>query len=127
MPGAGDVDAYIAAAPPKFRSTLSDLRNAIRSELAARGVEFEECLSYAMPGFRLIRGGRPGKIVAGFAAHTHRCGFYPHSGTVLPRLGPEVGTRGHTRSALHFTPLDPIPPALLARVLDLRLAEISEI
>ena len=118
-----DTDSYIAAAPPPFRPALQALRAAIRAHLQARGLAHEECLSYAMPGIRLIRARGKGPVVAGFAAHKAHCSFYPHSGTVLPALAAAIGPRGHTRSALHFTPEDPIPADLLAAALDLRLAE----
>ncbi len=119
------VDNYIAAAPEHFRPALTDLRAAIRAHLTMRGVCYEEVISYAMPGYRLTGAGKPGAMVAGFAAHRHQCGFYPHSGSVLPRLAAAIGARGHTKSALHFTPDDPLPPALLASVLDARLDEIG--
>jgi len=93
------------------------------AHLDRRGVAFDAVIAHAMPGFRLIRDGRPGPVVAGFAARRHHCGFHPHSGSILPQLAAEIGRRGHTRPALHFAPDDPIPPALLAAALDPRLAE----
>jgi uncharacterized protein YdhG (YjbR/CyaY superfamily) len=118
-----EVDAYIAAVPEKFRQSIKDLRGDLHAALATRGRAFEECMSYAMPGLRLTPGGRRGPMVAGFAAHRTHCSLYPHSGSVLPGLAALIGARRHTRSALHFTPEDPVPPALLAAVLDARLAE----
>jgi len=123
--GAAQVDAYLAAIPEPFRAALADLRASLRASLTQRGRDFEECISYAMPGFRLTPGGRRGAMVAGYAAHKKHCSLYPHSGTVLPALAPLIGSRGHTRSALHFTDRDPLPGDLLAAVLDARLAEIG--
>ncbi len=40
-----------------------------------------ECISYAMPAFRL-----DGKVVAGFAAFKNHLAYLPHSGTVFPQL-----------------------------------------
>ena len=115
-----DIDSYIAAAPAHMRGALSDLRAALHANLAARGVVVDEVISYSMPGRRLP--GR-GPVVAGFAAWVKHCSFYPHSGSVLPAFADRIGTRGHTKSALHFTPEDPIPPDLLHDLLTARLAE----
>lgn len=114
------VDAYIAAAPPRFQDALHTMRGAIRAELDRMGVTYFEVISYAMPGYRIAPSG---KVIAGFAAHTHRCGFYPHSGNILAQVTDQIGERTHTKSALHFGPDDPIPHRLLARILDLRLRE----
>jgi uncharacterized protein YdhG (YjbR/CyaY superfamily) len=123
---AGDVDAYIAAAPEDLRPALVDIRRRLLDIFAARAIAVEEGLSYAMPALRLpARGARPGKVVAGYAAHVRKCGFYPHSGNVLPQMMDMVGSRGHTASALHFTPNDPLPDPLLQRAIELRLAEVG--
>lgn len=114
------VAVYLAAVPEGLRPALIDIRARIAAALDDMAVPFIERLSYAMPGFEVR-----GKMIAGYAAHKHKCGFYPHSGTILPRLVAEIGARGHTRSALHFTPNDPIPDPLLRQALALRLDEIG--
>ena len=123
MSGPAQVEAYIAAADPRFRAALNDIRAAISDHLTLREVTFEECISYAMPGMKVLAP-KPA-MVAGYAAFARKCGFYPHSGSVIPGLAALIGARGHTKSALHFTPDDPIPADLLAAALDARLAEIG--
>lgn len=115
-----ELAAYIAAAPPEFRDALTDIRQRIAAILTDLEEPFIERISYAMPGFEVR-----GKMVAGYAAHSVKCGFYPHSGTVLPHMAAQIGQRGHTKSALHFTPDDPIPDDLLRQVIALRLGEIG--
>ena len=116
MSGSADVDAYIAAAPEAFRAPLGTLRATIRDYLPKDAVE---CISYAMPGFRL------GKMVAGYAAFTHHMGLYPHSGSVIPRLADDLQGWKTSKSGVLFTPETELPATLVHRILDLRLAEIG--
>jgi uncharacterized protein YdhG (YjbR/CyaY superfamily) len=116
MSGSADVDAYLSAVPEGFRASLEHLRQTIRAYLPP---EAEECISYAMPGFRL------GKMVAGYAAFTQHMGLYPHSGSVIPRLTDELAGWKTSKSGVLFTPATPLPEGLVHRILDLRLAEIG--
>ena len=116
MTGASAVEAYLAALPEADRRALQELRATIRAHLPP---EAEECLSYAMPGFRLR------KMVAGYAAFARHLGFYPHSGGVIPRLEAELAGWKTSKSGVLFTPAHPLPAPLVHRILDLRLAEIG--
>ena len=109
-------DAYLAPLPDDQRAALTDLRALLRELLPGA----TEVMSYAMPGFR------QGKMVAGYAAYSQHCGFYPHSGTVVPQLGAEIDRLGFRRSksGVLFTPAKPLPRDLVARLVALRLAEI---
>ena len=73
-------------------------------------------MSYAMPGFR------QGKMVAGYAAYSQHCGFYPHSGGVIPQLGSEIDALGFRRSksGVLFTPAKPLPSDLVAATMLIR-------
>lgn len=119
---APSIAAYLDTVPDRFRPALLDMRAAILAELDQRGIAWTEDISYAMPAVRV---GTKGKVVAGYAGFVRQCGLYPHSGTVLPQMRDLIGTRGGTKSALHFTPDDPIPATVLARMITLRLAEIG--
>jgi uncharacterized protein YdhG (YjbR/CyaY superfamily) len=116
MTGVPEVEAYLAALPDRDRAALQALRDAIRAHLP---LEAQECMSYAMPGFRL------GKMVAGYAAFKIHLGFYPHSGGVIPRLAEELAGWKTSKSGVLFTSDHPLPTALIHRILDLRLAEIG--
>lgn len=80
--------------------------------------EAQECISYAMPGYRLH-----GKMVAGFAGFKNHIGFFPHSGQVFKEMpdalaGFNVSAKG---GGMHL-PLDkPIPAELIAQVIDVRI------
>lgn len=116
-----EIDAYLASVDPGFRKALTDMRTAILRELDTRSIGYVERMSYGMPGMQVIP---ERKMIAGYAAHTHKCGYYPHSGGVVQQLGDALGGRGHTKSAVHFGPDDPMPARLVAKCIDLRLAEI---
>ena len=116
MTGAADVDAYIAALDAPFRGAIERLRADILSLLP----EGQETISYAMPGVR-----QGGKMVAGYAAFSKHCGFYPHSGRVIPSLGDRIDAEGLKRSKSGITfPPDRLPSRdLLEAIITGRLAE----
>jgi Domain of unknown function (DU1801) len=74
-----EVDAYLAALDEPKQSTLRTLRQTILEILP----EAEQCISYAIPGFRVR-----GQMIAGFAAFKNHLSYFPHSGSVTgaPRL-----------------------------------------
>ena len=119
MTGAAAVDAYLAALPPDQRAALTDLRQRLARLLPGH----VECLSYAMPGFR--EPGAKGKMVAGYAAFARHLGLYPHSGSIIPALAAECMGFKTSKSGVHFTPDQPIPDALLERIVRARQAELA--
>lgn len=115
---AAEVDAYLAARPEDQRAALEALRRILKSLLP----DAEEVISYAMPGFRL-----GGKMVAGYAGFARNCGYYPHSGNIVPQFVAELDAMGfgHSDGAVRFTPAKPLPEALVRRLVAARLAEIG--
>jgi uncharacterized protein YdhG (YjbR/CyaY superfamily) len=117
---AADIDTYLAAvSDPAQRGALSALRVTIRSILP----DTTETISYAMPGFR--QAGRKGKVVIGFASFARHCGVYPHSGGIIPQMAGELADWQTSKSGVLFTPDHPVPDALIARIIELRLEEIA--
>lgn len=112
-----EIDAYIAAKPPAFAASLSELRSTLRALLP----DHIECMSYAMPGFRAP--GPSGKMVAGYAAFTHHLGLYPHSGGIIPMI--DCTPFKTCRSGVLFTPSDPLPLPLIAAILRARQSELA--
>ena len=110
-----EVDAYLATLPSDQSAALQSLRDTIRAHLP----DARECLSYAMPGFRMPGG----KMAAGYAAFKHHLGLYPHSGSVIPHI--DCTPFKTSKSGVLFTPADPLPQALIRQILDARLAEIA--
>lgn len=110
-------DDYLAARPLEQRAALQALRQVIAGLLPGA----EEVISYAMPGFR-----QHGRVIAGYAGFARNCGYYPHSGNVIPRFAAELGALGfrHTDGAIRFTPDHPLPGDLVARLVRARLDEV---
>ena len=115
MPAA-DIDAYLADVPEPGRATLEEVRRRILAVVP----DAEQCISYQMPAFRVH-----GKVVAGFAAFAKHLSYLPHSGTTLPALADELGGYQRTKSSLHFAVDQPLPEALVRRLVETRLDEIT--
>ena len=111
-----DIDAYLGTLDEPARTTLTRLRDTI----AALAPEAEQCISYGMPAFRL-----GGVVVAGFAAFKNHLSYLPHSGSVLARLAKETEGYTKTKGSLHFPVEEPLPEALVKKLLDARIAESS--
>ena len=109
-----DIDEYIAAFPPEVRSILE----AIRLTIKQAAPQARETISYQIPSFRLN-----GTLVY-FAAFKNHVGFYPpvRGDTKLEKaVAPYSGEKG----SLRF-PLDnPIPYALIKRIVKLRVRQNS--
>ena len=108
-------DAYLAALPADQARVLADLRAVIAAHLP----QAVECISYAMPAFRI------GAVVGGYAGFRRHCGFYPFSGSVIGLFASELAHWKTSPSGVLFTPDNPLPADLVARILDTRLAEIA--
>ena len=110
------IDEHLAGVSPSSRALLQTLRKTIHSIVP--GVE--ECISYGMPAFRY-----QGRIIAGFQATSKGCSYYPFSGTTLQTLAHELRDYSKTKSALHFTPEEPLPATLIRKLLKVRIAETT--
>jgi uncharacterized protein YdhG (YjbR/CyaY superfamily) len=103
-----DHDAYIAAAPERFRPTLDRLR----ALLAGAVPEAEEVVAYDMPGFSV-----DGAIVASYAAFSKQCGLYLLPSAVAEHAE-ELAAAGFkaTKTGITFSPRKPIPDDLVERL-----------
>jgi uncharacterized protein YdhG (YjbR/CyaY superfamily) len=109
-----EIDAYLDALEEPKRGTLARLRDTIMAIVP----DAEQCISYGMPAFRLR-----GKTVAGFAAFKNHLSYLPHSGSVIPQLGKELEGYTSTSGSLHFPVDQPLPEALVRKLLAVRIAE----
>ena len=103
-----DHDAYIAAAPERFQSSL----NRLRAILARALPQAEEIVAYNMPGFRF-----GGTVVASYAAFSKQCGLYLLPGAISDHAG-EIAAAGlkATKTGITFSPSKPIPDDLVERL-----------
>jgi uncharacterized protein YdhG (YjbR/CyaY superfamily) len=116
MPGSPpkDIDEYIAAFSPEVRSILEGIRLAIK-QAAPQAVE---TISYKIPSFRLN-----GTLVY-FAAFKNHIGFYPPvrgDAKLQKAVAPYTGEKG----SLKFPFDNPIPYALIKRIVKLRVTQNS--
>jgi uncharacterized protein YdhG (YjbR/CyaY superfamily) len=108
------VDAYLDALEEPKRSTLRELRRTIARIIP----DAEECISYSMPAFRLR-----GKVIAGFAAFNDHLSYFPHSGSVLAELADDVAPFATSKGALQFPVDTPLPPALVEKLVAVRVRQ----
>jgi uncharacterized protein YdhG (YjbR/CyaY superfamily) len=112
--GARDVEAYLAKVPEPARSTLEQVRAAIR---AAAPAEAAEAISYGIPAFRY-----KGALVA-YAAFKDHCSFFPMNASLIDSLGEELKDFRVSKGTLHF-PLDkPLAEALVRKLVKARVAQ----
>ncbi len=110
------VDEYLEGAPEPHRSTLRELRSALRGLLP----DAEESMSYGVPAFKIA-----GKAVAGYAHYKKHCSYFPHSGSVLPLLADDLESYDWSRGTLRM-PIDhPIPTSLIARLVEIRMTQLG--
>jgi uncharacterized protein YdhG (YjbR/CyaY superfamily) len=109
------IDEYLAAVDEPKRTMLQELRQTILGIIP----DAEECISYGMPAFRL-----EGKVIAGFAAFKNHLSYLPHSGSVLRELSDDLAGYESTAGSLHFPIDQPLPKALVRKLIASRLNEV---
>jgi uncharacterized protein YdhG (YjbR/CyaY superfamily) len=109
-----EVDAYLATLEEPKQSTLRALRHAILAIVP----EAEQCISYAMPTFKVR-----GKAIAGFAAFKNHLSYFPHSGSVIPVLQSEVAQYKAAKGTLRFPIDQPLPTALVEKLVAARMRQ----
>ncbi len=110
---AKDIDTYLAAVPPEPRALLEQLRKTIR----AAAPDATEAISYGMPTFKHLGG-----LVA-FAAFKNHCSLFPMSYAVMEAHRQELGPHWTSTGTLQFTVENPLPAALVKKIVKARIAE----
>jgi uncharacterized protein YdhG (YjbR/CyaY superfamily) len=111
---AAEIDAYLECLDEPKRSTLGELRLVLRRLLP----DAEEGMAYGAPAFKVN-----GKTVAGFAAFKNHLSYLPHSGSVIPELGADLGRYSYSSGSLRFPVDEPLPEGLVARLVSVRLRQ----
>jgi uncharacterized protein YdhG (YjbR/CyaY superfamily) len=111
------IDEYLDAAPEPQRSTLIKLRAMLASLLP----DADEGMSYGVPAFKV--GGKP---IAGYAYAKRHCSYFPHSGSVIAQVEPEL-LAGYdwAKGTLRFPVDQPPDEGLVRRLVELRLAALE--
>ena len=107
-------DDYLARVSEEKRAALETLRKTIR----AAAPEAEECISYQLPAFRLN-----GKLLVAYGAAANHCAFYP--GSVVQALKEELKGYDTSKGTIRFPANRPLPPALVRKLVKLRIAKNS--
>lgn len=108
-----NIDEYIAAFPADIQATLKKIRTTIRKA----GPDAQETISYQIPAFMLH-----GQLVY-FAAFKKHIGFYPPVTGGNQQFKKAIAVYAGPKGNLQF-PLDkPIPYALIAKIVKLRVKE----
>ena len=108
------VEEYLAALPETQRAALEELRKTIK----AAAPDATETISYQMPAFK-----HHGRFLASYAAFKDHCSFFPASNAVMEALGEELKPYFSGKGTLRFTLEDPIPAALVKKIVKIRIEE----
>lgn len=112
---AEEVDRYLSGIEEPKRATLERLRQSILKVVP----DAQQGISYGMPAFRI-----DGKVVAGFAAFKNHLTYVPHSGSVLEQLGDDLAGYSRSKAALRFPVNEPLPDALVQKLVTTRLDQL---
>ena len=107
------IDEYLSRLTAEQRAALEHVRTIIR----AAAPDAEECISYNMPTYRL-----DGRMLVSFAAATKHCAL--HIGAhPLAAHARELERYDTTKGSVHFSPTQPLPDALVRKLVKTRIAE----
>jgi len=108
------IDDYLATLSDEQRNTLEKLRKAIK----AAAPEAQECISYGLAAFRLN-----GKPLIAFGATANHCAFYLMSGSTVEAHKDDLKGYDTSKGTIRFQADDPLPPALVRKLVKARIAE----
>ncbi|OEH86981.1 hypothetical protein BHU72_01620 [Desulfuribacillus stibiiarsenatis] len=110
-----NIDEYIALFPEDVQSSLTAIRELIKSEAP----EAIEAMSYQMPTFKLN-----GNLVH-FAAFKNHIGFYP-TPSGIDQFVDELGEYEWAKGSVKFPLSRPIPFELIRKIVQYRMKENLE-
>ena len=111
------VEEYLAGLPDARRAVVEELRLTIR----AAAPEATETIAYKMPAFR----SHGGQFLVSYAVFKNHYSLFPASGAVIDALGAAIEPYLAGKGTIRFPASEPIPMALVARVVKVRLEELG--
>lgn len=108
------VDAYLASLPPARGAAMAELRRTIRTAAP----DAEEVISYDMPAFKTH-----GRFLVSYDAFKAHYSLFPASEGVIAGLGEAVAPYLAGKGTIRFPADRPLPLDLVARIIEIRLAE----
>jgi uncharacterized protein YdhG (YjbR/CyaY superfamily) len=109
------VDEYLARVPEPARSTLNEIRAAIRSAAPA---EASEVISYGIPAVK-YKG-----VLVWFAAFANHCSLFP-TAAVIEEFKNELKGYTLSKGTIQFPTDKPLPGALVEKMVKARVAQIE--
>jgi uncharacterized protein YdhG (YjbR/CyaY superfamily) len=109
------VDAYLATLPEDEQEVLESLRQLIKETVP----QVEERISYGTTVMFSLR-----RDLVGFTSQKKHLSFFTASPKLVATMKDEI-TKTHKVSGatIHFTPDNPLPTALVKKIIEARLAE----
>jgi uncharacterized protein YdhG (YjbR/CyaY superfamily) len=117
MSAPASFEDYLASLPVERREPVEVLRRTIR----AAAPEAIETIAYSMPAFR----SRGGQFLVSYAAYKKHNSLFPASGAVVEALGEELRPFLAGKGTIRFPAGEPIPTALVKKVVAVRLEEVA--
>jgi len=111
------VDEYLARVPEPARSTLTRIRQVIRSVVPP---ETTEVISYAIPMFKY------NGMLIGYAAFSKHCSLFPTGSGVIENFKKELAGYKTSRGTIQFPSDKGFPDALLKKIVKARVKENRE-
>ena len=109
--------AHLKAFAPAQRKSLQAIREQISEELP----DAQEIIKYGIPTFVI-----EGVPILGFNGYKKHNSLFPYSGSVTPRLEKELAGYEQTKGSIHFEIDEPIPTALLKKIIKAKFAQLAE-
>jgi uncharacterized protein YdhG (YjbR/CyaY superfamily) len=110
------VEDYMASLSPERRAVLEKLRKTIK----AAAPNATETISYQMPTFK-----SQGRFLVSYAAYKNHFSLFPASEAVMDAGGDELKPYFSGKGTLRFTADNPIPAALVNKIIKVRLEEAA--
>ena len=114
MTAPASVDEYLAALPQRSRTALES----VRGELLAAAPDATETISYGMPALRAH-----GRLLVSYAAFARHWSLFPMSAAVVEAYTTDLAPYYNGVGTLRFPYDKPVPAALLAGIVRMRLEE----
>ena len=108
-----DIDEYLAGLPEEHRAALEDLRKKIR----AAAPRATEAINYGLPTFK-----QNGGLVA-FSATENHCSLHLMSPAVAKAYQEILRPYSTTTATVHFDTDQPLPAALVTKLVKARIVE----